>query len=249
MKKTLMTGVLGAAALFSVASGASADTLSDVKAKGFLQCGVNTGLLGFASPNDKGEWSGFDVDYCRAVASAIFGDPTKVKFTPLNAKERFTALQSGEVDVLIRNTTWTISRDTALGLDFAGINYFDGQGFMINSKKLSGINSALQLSGASICVQAGTTTELNMADYFRANKMGGKYLKIYTISRFLGRNPLQRRSCRNQLEYGIITQLIQFVKFDYHPRWAMPRATPDRNQTRGIALSPSKEKIIFRVAI
>ncbi|ACO00538.1 amino acid ABC transporter substrate-binding protein [Brucella melitensis] len=171
MKKTLMTGVLGAAALFGIASGASADTLSDVKAKGFLQCGVNTGLLGFASPNDKGEWSGFDVDYCRAVASAIFGDPTKVKFTPLNAKERFTAFQSGEVDVLIRNTTWTISRDTSLGLDFAGINYYDGQGFMINSKKLAGINSALQLSGASICVQAGTTTELNMADYFRANKM------------------------------------------------------------------------------
>ncbi len=171
MKRTLMTGVLGAAALFCVASGASADTLSDVKAKGFLQCGVNTGLLGFSSPNDKGEWSGFDVDYCRAVASAIFGDPAKVKFTPLNAKERFTALQSGEIDVLIRNTTWTISRDTALGLDFAGINYFDGQGFMINSKKLSGINSALQLSGASICVQAGTTTEMNMADYFRANKM------------------------------------------------------------------------------
>lgn len=171
MKKTVLTGVLGAAALFGAASGASADTLSDVKAKGFLQCGVNTGLLGFASPDDKGEWSGFDVDYCRAVAAAIFGDPTKVKFTPLNAKERFTALQSGEVDVLIRNTTWTISRDTSLGLDFPGVNYYDGQGFMINSKKLSGINSALQLSGASICVQAGTTTELNMADYFRANKM------------------------------------------------------------------------------
>lgn len=171
MKKTVLTGILGAAALFGAASGASADTLSDVKAKGFLQCGVNTGLLGFASPNDKGEWSGFDVDYCRAVAAAIFGDATKVKFTPLNAKERFTALQSGEVDVLIRNTTWTISRDTSLGLDFPGVNYYDGQGFMINSKKLSGINSALQLSGASICVQSGTTTELNMADYFRANKM------------------------------------------------------------------------------
>ena len=171
MKNTIVMGLLGAAALFGAASGASADTLSDVKAKGFVQCGVNTGLLGFASTNDKGDWSGFDVDYCRAVASAIFGDPTKVKFTPLNAKERFTALQSGEVDVLIRNTTWTISRDTSLGLDFPGVNYFDGQGFMINSKKLSGINSALQLSGASICVQAGTTTELNMADYFRSNKM------------------------------------------------------------------------------
>lgn len=112
-----------------------------------------------SAPNDKGEWTGFDADYCRAVAAAIFGDPSKVKFTPLNAKERFTALQSGEVDVLIRNTTWTISRDASLGLDFAGVNYYDGQGFMINAKKLEGINSALQLSGASICVQSGTTTE------------------------------------------------------------------------------------------
>ncbi|GAB1581683.1 MULTISPECIES: amino acid ABC transporter substrate-binding protein [Phyllobacteriaceae] len=171
MNKTVLQGVLGAAALAWTATGAFAGTLDDVKAKGFLQCGVNTSLAGFSAPNDKGEWSGFDVDYCRAVAAAIFGDPTKVKFTPLNAKERFTALQSGEVDVLIRNTTWTISRDTSLGLDFTGVNYYDGQGFMINAKKLSGINSALQLSGASVCVQSGTTTELNLADYFRANKM------------------------------------------------------------------------------
>lgn len=171
MKKAVWTGVVGAAALLGASWGASADTLSDVKAKGFLQCGVNTGLQGFAAPDDKGEWSGFDADYCRAVAAAIFGDPTKVKFTPLNAKERFTALQSGEVDALVRNTTWTIGRDTSLGLDFPGVNYYDGQGFMINAKKLSGINSALQLSGASICVQSGTTTELNMADYFRSNKM------------------------------------------------------------------------------
>lgn len=162
---TLMNGLLAAD------HSARADTRSHVKAKGFLQCGVHTGLPGFAAPNDKGEWSGFDVDYCRAVASAIFGDPTKVKFTPLNAKERFTALQSGEVDVLIRNTTWTISRDTSLGLDFPGVNYYDGQGFIINAKKLPEIKSALQLSGASICVQAGTTTEMNMADYFRANKI------------------------------------------------------------------------------
>ncbi|KXF77719.1 amino acid ABC transporter substrate-bindnig protein [Paramesorhizobium deserti] len=171
MKKTVLQGVLGAAALAYAATAASAGTLDDVKAKGFLQCGVNTSLAGFSAPNDKGEWSGFDVDYCRAVAAAIFGDATKVKFTPLNAKERFTALQSGEIDVLIRNTTWTISRDTSLGLDFTGVNYYDGQGFMINAKKLSGINSALQLSGASVCVQSGTTTELNLADYFRANKM------------------------------------------------------------------------------
>jgi general L-amino acid transport system substrate-binding protein len=171
MNKSVLKGVLGAAALVWTAASASAGTLDDVKAKGFVQCGVNTSLPGFSAPNDKGEWSGFDVDYCRAIASAVFGDPSKVKFSPLNAKERFTALQSGEIDVLVRNTTYTISRDTALGLDFPAINYFDGQGFMINSKKLSGINSVLQLSGASICVQAGTTTEQNLADYFRANKM------------------------------------------------------------------------------
>jgi general L-amino acid transport system substrate-binding protein len=169
--KKILVGTLGVAAMVFAASAASATTLDDVKAKGFLQCGVNTGLAGFASPNDKGEWSGFDVDYCRAVAAAIFGDGTKVKFTPTTAKERFTALQSGEIDVLIRNTTQTLSRDTALGFNFAGVNYYDGQGFMINAKKLPGVNSALQLSGASVCVQSGTTTELNLADYFKANKM------------------------------------------------------------------------------
>jgi general L-amino acid transport system substrate-binding protein len=169
--KKLLVGTLGVAALVFAASAASATTLDDVKAKGFLQCGVNTGLAGFASPNDKGEWSGFDVDYCRAVAAAVFGDGTKVKFTPTTAKERFTALQSGEIDVLIRNSTQTLSRDTALGFAFAGVNYYDGQGFMINAKKLPGVNSALQLSGASVCVQSGTTTELNLADYFKANKM------------------------------------------------------------------------------
>jgi general L-amino acid transport system substrate-binding protein len=170
MKKSLKI-VLGAAALGLSASAASAATLDDVKAKGFLQCGVNTSLAGFSSPNDKGEWTGLDVDFCRAVAAAIFADGTKVKFTPLSAKDRFTALQSGEVDILSRNTTWTINRDTALGLNFAGVTYYDGQGFMVNSKKLPGINSALQLSGAAVCVQSGTTTELNLADYFKANKM------------------------------------------------------------------------------
>lgn len=171
MKKNVLAGIIGAAVMALSASVASADTLSDVKAKGFLQCGVSTGLAGFSAPDDKGDWKGLDVDFCRAVASAIFGDPTKVKFTPLSAKDRFLALQSGEIDVLSRNTTWTINRDTALGLNFVGVTYFDGQGFMINAKKLSGINSALQLSGASVCVQTGTTTELNLADYFRANKM------------------------------------------------------------------------------
>jgi general L-amino acid transport system substrate-binding protein len=144
-------------------------TLDAVKAKGFVQCGSNTGLAGFGGPDEAGNWSGFDVDYCRAVAAAIFGDGNAVKFTPLTAKERFTALQSGEVDLLARNTTWTMSRDTSLGLNFVGASYYDGQGFMV--KKGLGVSSALELSGATVCVQTGTTTELNLADYFRANGM------------------------------------------------------------------------------
>lgn len=168
MKKTILPIIIGAALGMSAAA-ASAATLDDVKAKGFVQCGVNTGLLGFASTNDQGEWAGFDIDYCKAVAAAIFGDPTKVKFSPLNAKERFTALQSGEVDVLARNSTWTMSRDTSLGLMFVGINYYDGQGFMV--RKDLNVASVKDLAGASICVQTGTTTELNLADYFTANNM------------------------------------------------------------------------------
>ena len=169
--RTITQAVVGAALLVAGASAAQADTLSDVKAKGFLQCGVSTGLAGFSAPNDAGDWTGIDADFCRAIAAAVFGDATKVKFTPLNAKERFTALQSGEIDVLSRNTTWTVNRDTALGMNFVGVTYYDGQGFMINAKKIPGVNSALQLSGASVCVQSGTTTELNLADYFKANKM------------------------------------------------------------------------------
>ncbi|HLB80993.1 MAG TPA: amino acid ABC transporter substrate-binding protein [Dongiaceae bacterium] len=156
------------AALF-VAGAAGAGTLDDVKAKGFVQCGVTTGLAGFAAPDDQGNWKGLDVDVCRAIAAAIFGDATKLKFTPTNAKERFTALQSGEVDLLSRNTTWTFSRDTDLGFDFVGVTYYDGQGFMV--RKELAVDSALKLGGASVCVQTGTTTELNLADYFRASNM------------------------------------------------------------------------------
>jgi general L-amino acid transport system substrate-binding protein len=166
MNRTILPILIGAAL---AASTASAATLDDVKGKGFVQCGVTTGLLGFASPDDAGNWKGFDVDYCRAVAAAIFGDPTKVKFSPLNAKERFTALQSGEIDMLARNTTWTMSRDTSLGLKFAGINYFDGQGFMV--RKDLGVTKASELEGASVCVQTGTTTELNLASYFQTAGM------------------------------------------------------------------------------
>ncbi|MBB6487553.1 MULTISPECIES: amino acid ABC transporter substrate-binding protein [Rhizobium] len=169
MNKFALSAFLGAAALAYSVSGASASTLSDVKAKGFIQCGANTGLLGFAQPDASGNWAGFDIDFCRAVASAVFGDPTKVKFTPLSAKDRFTALQSGEIDVLSRNTTWTINRDTALGLKFRPVTYYDGQGFMV--RKELNVKSALELSGAAICVQSGTTTELNLADYFKTNNL------------------------------------------------------------------------------
>jgi len=160
----------GAFVLAGTAAMAVSPTLEAVKKNGFVRCGVNgSGLPGFATVDDQGNWSGFDVDYCKAVAAAIFGDISKVKYVPLSAKERFTALQSGEIDVLIRNTTWTITRDTALGLDFVGVNYYDGQGFMV--PKSLGVKSALELDGASVCVQTGTTTERNLADYFRKHNM------------------------------------------------------------------------------
>jgi general L-amino acid transport system substrate-binding protein len=168
MKHT--ASVIGAAvAALLLASGASAATLDDVKARGQLVCGVSTGLPGFSNPDDKNVWAGIDVDVCRAVAAAVLGDAGKVKYTPLTAKERFTALQSGEVDVLSRNTTWTLTRDASLGLNFSGVTYYDGQGFMV-TKKL-GVKSALELDGAAVCIQAGTTTELNLADYFRLHNM------------------------------------------------------------------------------
>lgn len=162
---------LTAAALLAVAAAPAAaqGTLQKVNDRGELTCGVNTGIAGFSAPDEKGNWAGIDVDVCRAVAAAIFKDPKKVKFVPLTAKERFTALQSGEIDILSRNTTWTMSRDTSAGMNFAGINYYDGQGFMVN--KSLGVKSAKELAGASICVQTGTTTELNVADYFRQTGM------------------------------------------------------------------------------
>jgi len=173
MKKNviILAAALTFSAGFNLASRVGAATLDDIKARGTLQCGVNTGLVGFGIPDERGHWTGFDVDYCHAVAAAIFGDGEKVTFVPLSARERFTALQSGEIDVLIRNTTWTMSRDSALGLEFTGINYYDGQGFMINATRLPEVTSLLQLSGASVCVQSGTSTELTLADYFRANRL------------------------------------------------------------------------------
>jgi general L-amino acid transport system substrate-binding protein len=172
-------------ALALVASTAawSQSTLDAVRARGFVQCGVNTGLAGFSQPDSKGVWRGIDVDVCRAVAAAVFGDAGKVRYTPLTAQQRFTALQSGEVDVLSRNTTWTITRDTSLGLNFVGVNYYDGQGFMV-AKKLN-VKSARQLNGATICVQPGTTNELNLADYFRASKMTFKPVVIEKLEEVL----------------------------------------------------------------
>ena len=144
-------------------------TLDAVKSQGFVRCGVNESLPGFAHPDDKGNWSGFDVDFCRAVAATVLHDPNKVKFIPSSAKERFTLLQSGEADLLSRNTTWTFARDSALGFDFAAITFYDGQGFMV-PKKLK-VKSVKDLGGASICLLTGTTTELNLADYFRTHGM------------------------------------------------------------------------------
>ena len=167
--KFLKTASLSVAALALASSVASADTLDSVKAKGTLSCGVSTGIAGFSATDSSGEWKGLDVDMCKAVASAVLGDASKVKYVPLTAKERFTALQSGEIDMLSRSTTWTNTRDTSLGLNFAGVNYYDGQGFLVSTK--IGVNSALELDGATVCIQAGTTTELNLTDYFKANKM------------------------------------------------------------------------------
>ena len=158
-------------------------TTDNVRSKGFVQCGVNTGVAGFSAPDSKGAWRGIDVDLCRAVAAAVLGDASKVRYTPLTAQQRFTALQSGEVDILSRNTTWTLTRDTSLGLNFVGVNFYDGQGFMV-PKKLN-VKSARQLNGATICVQPGTTPELNLADYFRANRMTFKPVVIEKLEEVL----------------------------------------------------------------
>ena len=153
----------------AMAGGHEKGTLAAVKSKGHIQCGVSQGLPGFSNPDDQGNWSGLDVDFCRAMSAAVFGDADKVKYTPLSAKARFEALRSGEIDVLARNTTWTMTRDATLGLEFVGVNYYDGQGFMV--RKDLGVNSAMELDGASACTNTGTTTELNLTDFFRANGM------------------------------------------------------------------------------
>ncbi|RBI76048.1 amino acid ABC transporter substrate-binding protein [Roseovarius sp. TE539] len=176
MKKSVFLGALTVAGL--AASGAAAATLDDIKARGTLNCGVTTGLVGFAAPDANGVWEGFDVAVCRAVAAAVLGDATAVEFVPTTGKTRFTALASGEVDMLARNTTWTLTRDVDLKNEFVGINYYDGQGFMI--PKSLGVTSAKELNGATVCIQTGTTTELNLADFFRANDMEYEPVPIET---------------------------------------------------------------------
>lgn len=174
LKKTKLWLACASTTLMLSAYANADTTLQAVQKKGYVQCGVNIGLPGFSYPDKSGHWKGIDVDVCRAVAAAVLGDANKVKFTPLSAKERLTALQSGEIDLLSRNTTWTYTRDSSLGVNFAGVNYYDGQGFMI--KKSLGINSAKELNGAAVCVQSGTTTEMNLADYFSSHGM--KYTPV-----------------------------------------------------------------------
>lgn len=169
MKKLSLLIATTSLTIFTTVTAHAGVILDAIKKKDFIQCGVNDGLPGFSSPNDKGQWTGLDIDTCRAVAAATLGDANKVKFTPLTAKERLTALQTGEIDLLSRNTTWTLIRDASLGIHFTGVNYYDGQGFLV-SKKL-GVKSAKELNGATVCINAGTTTELNVADYFRENNL------------------------------------------------------------------------------
>ena len=170
--KTLVGALVAASAMLSVGAAYAGKTLDAIKARGQLVCGVNEGLAGFSAADSQGKWAGIDVDACRAIAAAILGDANKVKWVPLNAQQRFTALQSGEIDILSRNTTWTLTRDASLGMNFTGVTYYDGQGFMVPAKLK--LKSSKQLKGATICVQSGTTTEKNLTDYSRANKLNLK---------------------------------------------------------------------------
>jgi general L-amino acid transport system substrate-binding protein len=212
MKKSILPIAVGVA--LGLTAAASAATLDDVKAKGFIQCGVSQGLPGFSNPDSAGNWSGLDVDFCKAMAAAVFGDANAVKYTPLSAKERFTALQSGEVDVLPRNTTWTMTRDTSLGLNFAGVNYYDGQGFMV--RKDLGVSSALELSGASVCTNTGTTTELNVADYFRANNMDYEIVAFEKADEVVGAYDSGRCDVYTTDASGLYAQRLKLTNPDEH---------------------------------
>lgn len=214
MKRKLMGWALAATTSLIAATAATAGTLDDVKAKGFIQCGVSQGLIGFSNPDAQNNWTGMDVDFCRAVAAAVFNDPQKVKFTPLTAKDRFTALQSGEIDILSRNTTWTMSRDTSLGLKFAGVMYYDGQGFLVKSSL--GVDSALKLSGAAVCTQTGTTTELNLADYFKSNKMDYKVVAFEKNEEVLAAYQDGRCDVFTTDQSGLYADKLKFANPDEH---------------------------------
>jgi general L-amino acid transport system substrate-binding protein len=206
---------LGLTGLAAAQSGdKTSRTLEQVKARGTLSCGTNTGLAGFALPDDKGNWAGIDVDVCRAISAAIFNDPNKIKFVPLTAKDRFTALQSGEIDVLSRNGTWTQSREADLGLLWTGVNYYDGQGFMVR-KKLN-ISSAMELSGASVCVQQGTTTELNLADYFRSNNMKYEVVAFATANEAIKAYDSGRCDAYTTDQSGLYAERIKLTNVDEH---------------------------------
>ncbi|MCT4657243.1 MAG: amino acid ABC transporter substrate-binding protein [Cohaesibacter sp.] len=213
MKKVLLSVLLGSA-MSIAATGSQAATLDDVKSKDGVQCGVSQGLPGFSNPDAQGNWTGLDVDFCNAVAAAIFGDASKAKFSPLSAKERFTALQSGEIDVLPRNTTWTMTRDTALGLNFAGVNYYDGQGFMV--RKSLGVTSAKELSGASVCTNTGTTTELNVTDYFRTNNMELELVQFEKADEVVQAYDGGRCDVYTTDASGLYAQRLKLTKADEH---------------------------------
>jgi general L-amino acid transport system substrate-binding protein len=210
-----MKTIIRACAVFAAALplAAFSATLDDVRAKGFVQCGVSQGLPGFSDPDDAGKWSGIDVDVCRAVSAAVFGDSEKFKITPLSAKERFTALKSGEVDVLTRNTTWTMSRDSGHG-DFAGVNYYDGQGIMV--RKALGVKSATELDGASICTNTGTTTELNIADFFRANGMSYELVAFENSNEVVAAYDAGRCDIYTTDQSGLYAERLKLKNKDEH---------------------------------
>ncbi len=210
----VLAAAVAVSAAGAVSTQAAATTLETVKQRGVLNCGSNGQLAGFGLPDEQGNWKGIDVDYCRAIAAAIFNDATKVKFVALNANNRFTALQTGDIDVLIRNTTWTSSRDTQQGFNAAAVNYFDGQGFIIQKSKK--VSSALELSDAAICVQQGTTTELNLADYFRSNRMRLKSVTFQSYDESLKAYETGRCDAYTTDASGLYAARLKLAKPDDH---------------------------------
>lgn len=220
LTKGLTGGIAGLAIALGTATAALAApadagvTLAAVKEKGYLQCGVSQGLPGFSNPDAQGEWTGIDVDFCQAIAAAIFGDPTAVRYTPLSAKERFTALQSREIDVLSRNTTWTLDRDTSLGVNFAGVIYYDGQGMMV--RKELDITDALELDGAALCTNTGTTTELNIADFFRSNGLEYEVVAFEKADEVVAAYDAGRCDVYTTDVSGLAAQRLKFQDPDAH---------------------------------